>query len=336
MRLEHRDRPPLDKTDILFAMLRSFSSRAPLVLLGSFSSRAPLAVMLLALAGCGSSVDLCGGGAVCGVDGRSYTDRCAAEHAQVAVAYLGACAVECPVITCEVACPFGFLRNAQGCEVCECAECARPSDCDVAGEACEAGRCTTPGTDAGVDASMPDAGPTDAGGLDPDGGSCPDALDLCGDRCFDLATSDAHCGECFELCANGTDNPGRGMCVEGECDAVDCPDGTASCDGEGTNGCEVNLRVDLDHCGECGNSCGGDELCVAGVCESATEACSNPDQWTVTEERSNYCRAVCGDNVVELEGLLGTCGLFSTTCNLLNGLGTCEDRVVRCCYDEGG
>jgi hypothetical protein len=313
-------------------MLRSFVvsgvSRS-----GSVSGSVIVSAILscFALAGCGSSVDLCGGGAVCGVDGRSYVDRCAAQHAQVDVAYLGACAVECPVITCELACPFGFLRGSDGCPICACAECAERGDCMGADATCVAGRCTTPGVDAGTPDD--DAGPTDAGGLDPDGGSCPDALALCGDRCFDLGTSDAHCGECFEVCANATENPGIGRCVGGECEAVECPEGTASCNGEGNDGCEVDLRTDPDHCGECGNSCSSAQLCRSGECLAVTEVCRDPAEWTVEEERVGYCRAKCADEVVELEGLIGSCALLSTECNLTGVLGTCEERIVRCCYD---
>ena len=64
--------------DTLLAMLRSF-----------VGSGVSIVVSWFALAGCGSSVDLCGGGAVCGVDGRSYGDRCAAQQAQVWLARVG-------------------------------------------------------------------------------------------------------------------------------------------------------------------------------------------------------------------------------------------------------
>ncbi len=306
------------------AMLRSF-----------VGSGVSIVVSFFALAGCGSSVDLCGGGAVCGTDGRSYTDRCAAQHAQVDVAYLGACAVECPVIDCALGCPLGFLRGTDGCPVCECAECAERGDCPGDGDVCEAGRCTTPGIDAGMpgdDAGRPDAGPIDAGGLDPDGGACPDALAICGGRCFDLETSDAHCGECFEVCGNATENPGIGRCVAGECEAVECPAGTASCNGEGNDGCEVDLRTDDDHCGECGRSCSSDQLCRRGECLAVTELCRDPAEWTVEEERTGYCRAKCADEVVELEGLFGSCALLSTECNLTGVVGTCAQRAARCCF----
>lgn len=307
--------------DTLLAMLRSF-----------VGSGVSIVVSWFALAGCGSSVDLCGGGAVCGVDGRSYGDRCAAQQAQVEIAYLGACAVECPVLDCALGCPLGFLRGSDGCPICACAECADRGDCPSAGAVCEAGRCTTPGVDAGVsDGGRPDAGPTDAGGLDPDGGACPDALALCGGRCFDLEASTAHCGECFQVCANTTANPGVGVCLGGECEA-ECPEGTASCNGEGSDGCEVDVLTDPDHCGECGNSCSSDQLCRGGDCLPITEVCSDPTEWTVEEETEGYCRAKCGDEVVELEGLFGSCGRLSTECNLTGILGTCEQRAARCCF----
>jgi len=48
-----------------------------------------------------------------------------------------------------------------------------------------------------------------------------------------------------------------------------CAVGTANCDGLSSNGCEVDLRTDLQNCGSCGNRCGspyGLSSCVSGIC----------------------------------------------------------------------
>lgn len=47
--------------------------------------------------------------------------------------------VTCTPVTCEIACPFGFARGVDGCEICECAEerinsCEAPTDCELAYE----------------------------------------------------------------------------------------------------------------------------------------------------------------------------------------------------------
>lgn len=49
-----------------------------------------------------------------------------------------------------------------------------------------------------------------------------------------------------------------------------CAEGYADCDGDATNGCEVELAVSPAHCGACGHPCpappGGTAMCVAGAC----------------------------------------------------------------------
>lgn len=62
-------------------------------------------------------------------------------------------------------------------------------------------------------------------------------------------------------------------CVEGPTYETPCPQGYANCDGDPSNGCEVDLTSDKNHCGTCGNSCQGQGnttgVCVAGTCGPA-------------------------------------------------------------------
>ncbi|MFT3767574.1 MAG: DNRLRE domain-containing protein [Minicystis sp.] len=64
----------------------------------------------------------------------------------------------------------------------------------------------------------------------------------------------------------GADMGCNGLCVP------TCPVGWADCDGDTTNGCEVQLGNDPDNCGGCGNVCGSPSAphtvaaCNAGVC----------------------------------------------------------------------
>lgn len=63
---------------------------------------------------------------VCGVDGLTYPNRCEAGCVGVEVVGEGECASVCPEVACDLACPGGFARGDDGCEVCECADpCAR-------------------------------------------------------------------------------------------------------------------------------------------------------------------------------------------------------------------
>lgn len=53
---------------------------------------------------------------------------------------------------------------------------------------------------------------------------------------------------------------------------VACAPGTANCDGEAANGCEVSIASDPSHCGACAIVCKtvhGDASCTAGACSSA-------------------------------------------------------------------
>ncbi|WP_240360116.1 Ig-like domain-containing protein [Pyxidicoccus caerfyrddinensis] len=64
-------------------------------------------------------------------------------------------------------------------------------------------------------------------------------------------------------------------CTEGPAYEVRCPAGTADCDGNSSNGCEVDLTTDEDHCGACGTTC-QDNNYAQGVCQAAT--CGNTCQ----------------------------------------------------------
>jgi hypothetical protein len=48
--------------------------------------------------------------------------------------------------------------------------------------------------------------------------TCPSGLDRCGDSCFDMSSSDLHCGECFHGC------PADWFCSEAACEP-ECPSG---------------------------------------------------------------------------------------------------------------
>src|SRR5689334_14851783 len=45
-----------------------------------------------------------------------------------------------------------------------------------------------------------------------------------------------------------------------------CQEGSADCDGDRTNGCETAVDFSEQHCGRCGETCGGDARCVFGIC----------------------------------------------------------------------
>jgi hypothetical protein len=84
--------------------------------------------------------------------------------------------------------------------------------------------------------------------------------------CESQLNSSANCGACNTACnpANGT-----GSCASGACTVTSCNSGYDDCDGNASNGCEVNLAIDAQHCGDCTTACnasGGTPSCSGGAC----------------------------------------------------------------------
>jgi hypothetical protein len=86
----------------------------------------------------------------------------------------------------------------------------------------------------------------------------------------DLTTSKSNCGSCGNACATGS------SCVSGACvpDVVvlKCEPGWADCDGDASNGCEVNLMTSDENCGSCGNPCDSLSHCSNGTCVGNPES----------------------------------------------------------------
>ncbi|MCP3102609.1 hypothetical protein LZ198_27415 [Myxococcus sp. K15C18031901] len=80
-------------------------------------------------------------------------------------------------------------------------------------------------------------------------------------------------------------------CFEGPAYELRCPPGTADCDGRSSNGCEVDLTKNPNHCGTCGNSC-QDNPYADGVCVAAT--CGNtcaPGYYDCDGNTANGCES---------------------------------------------
>lgn len=60
---------------------------------------------------------------------------------------------------------------------------------------------------------------------------------------------------------------GMGSCQNGQVLVQSCSDGFSDCDGDASNGCEVDINNDVEHCGACDEECTPTEICVAGGCE---------------------------------------------------------------------
>ncbi|MCC6523856.1 MAG: hypothetical protein IT373_14455 [Polyangiaceae bacterium] len=116
-----------------------------------------------------------------------------------------------------------------------------------------------------------------------------------------------------EQCNDGLDNDCDGSTDEG---CASCGPGTADCDSNPVNGCEVTLATNHDHCGSCPNACGAGQYCNAGVCANCGAGLRDCDQnggngceIDTTSNPSNCggCGTTCGSD--------GTCGCSASVCS---------------------
>jgi alpha-tubulin suppressor-like RCC1 family protein len=97
---------------------------------------------------------------------------------------------------------------------------------------------------------------------------CGPARTRCGESCPDLRTSTMHCGACGAACTAGPNS--TALCTAGSCE-LRCDRGFANCDGDASNGCEVDTTRDANHCGGCGIRCAGVTRCEQSTCVRAEQ-----------------------------------------------------------------
>ncbi len=82
-----------------------------------------------------------------------------------------------------------------------------------------------------------------------------------------LLTDVMNCGKCGNACTVDHATP---KCTAGTCLIQQCDVGFANCNSLDVDGCEVNTKTSIDHCGGCGKKCdspGSDATCNNGSCE---------------------------------------------------------------------
>jgi hypothetical protein len=101
------------------------------------------------------------------------------------------------------------------------------------------------------------------------------------------ATNRNRCGgctgastNCDTLFANAS-----GQCMNSMCSLTTCATNYSNCDSVGSNGCEINLKTDVNHCGTCTTVCSSSGAtstsCASGTCAPKCTGtrlfCSNPE-----------------------------------------------------------
>jgi hypothetical protein len=176
------------------------------------------------------------------------------------------------------------------------------------------------------------------------------ASGCCGAACVDTQTDESNCGSCGTSCTGGQScisglcEDCRDACEVGSCgDFTQCGGGTltcaaatycgantecggnscqcltgyGNCDGDWSNGCEVNLQTTVANCGSCGYDCQTEESlpgCASGVCVDSSDVTYAGDQIRDLDSPSN--------RIAELTGY---------TSNYIYARGFCQ--VVKGCGD---
>jgi len=113
--------------------------------------------------------------------------------------------------------------------------------------------------------------------------------------------------------------------------APPCDPGYTDCDGDPSNGCEVNLQKDPEHCGSCTTSCAAESAetaCVSGAC--VILACvENHDD--CDGNAANGCE-------VDLTSSPAHCGACNTPCEIQHADPVCVNKIcaIGTCRDGWG
>jgi len=213
--------------------------------------------------GCPAGKTYCNG--FC-VDTKTDDNNCGACNVQCDPFPPGACSpmppgsrIGCVAGTCgkkkcegdRVDCNGDLVQNACTGNGCEVESLMDPNNCGACGNKC---------TGAGVECVDEGNGPECAVPCARFGKS------RCDSFCVDLSSDPNSCGSCDNFCPRGGPNQIR-ACTKGRC-AYECAPGFADCNGDPSDGCEVNLKIHQSHCGACGNECNIaiGQPCIDGQC----------------------------------------------------------------------
>ncbi len=139
-----------------------------------------------------------------------------------------------------------------------------------------------------------------------------------------------NCGACGNVCAAPNGTP---FCRGGSCHIDSCNEGFLDCDGLVANGCEVDSRTSLSHCGGCGQACAAPNVvpvCSAGRCGIASCA---PGFRDCDDNGPNGCEVNVNTDPLNC----GRCGSYCAFANAASScaggacvLGACSAGYANC------
>jgi hypothetical protein len=260
----------------------------------------------------------------------------------------------CASGVCRFTCEPGFADcNGDPRDGCEVDTTSNPSHCGMCARACTfangAGVCS--GSTCMLGACMPGFGNCDgnaANGCESDssrdvancggcGNACPSRANAtatcsagtCGMTCssgfadcdgnvangceVNTRTSATHCGMCNNACSFA--NAGA-SCSSSSCALGTCNTGFGNCDGNAANGCEVDTRTNVNHCGGCDRPCRfafGTAACTGSSCQltGCNTGFANCDN-----NPANGCEVDTTNDVAH-------CGDCATVCSFPNAVPAC-------------
>src|SRR5690554_362401 len=152
---------------------------------------------------------------VCGEDGVTYACPALALCEGVAIDRSGDSCTEsrdCPVIQCDVECPNGFKKDAQGCDTCECKEAPAETCGD---DACVPFYCGSSRGQCIRESELATIGNCPAGPFNEPEPQC----GCTGEECAAvICEADADCGD--GLCVRTPEEDRPGYCVDATCDDI--------------------------------------------------------------------------------------------------------------------
>ncbi len=215
----------------------------------------------------------------------------------------GICGTHCPRFNgapscvagrCAITCATGWGdcdgMLSTGCEsdlangIDHCGRCTNACETPHSDPVCRAGRCTHGACVAGFDDCD----------RDPSNGC---EVNLMGDA--------RNCGNCGVLCVRPNAMP---ACAMAACRIGACSTGFDDCDRSDVNGCEIDLRSDVNNCGRCGLRCsfsGTNAFCNNGTCDWRD---CNPGYFNCDGNRMNGCER----NLQSDSSNCGSCGRVCT------------------------